>query len=263
VVLGASLASEPGGGRDRLLAIGRFAAGAAGPLFVLGAYQTAAFGGPFASGYAHVADPTFAAGMAEGLLGVGLPRPSVFVAQLFGPSRGLFYLSPVLLLAVFGLYRGLRAPGTRRPAAVATVMVLLFALLSAGYYMWWGGAALGPRHLIPALPFLCLGFAWLGPGRRRFWLFVALLVVAVANQLAGTAVSPHAPPDIDLVREHVWGHFLRGEVALYPGSSNLGLMVGLRGAASLLPLLVLWALGVWTVLGALTTPAGGAGKDRA
>jgi MFS family permease len=255
VLLVALLASSP---RGRWAAGLRFAAGAAGPVLVLLVYQTACFGRPWSAGYAHLADPTFAAGMSGGVLGVGLPRPTALATIFFGRSRGLFYLAPVLLLAAVGLGRGLLRPKTRPLALPATAIVAAFALLSAGYYMWWGGAALGPRHFIPALPFLCLGFTWMGGDRRLRALFFVLLVISVVNQLGATAVSPLAPPGVDLLVEYTYPRLARGELALYPGSTNLGLLLGLRGLASLVPLLALWALGAWTVLGALppASPAG-------
>lgn len=230
-----------------------FVAGVLPPVLVLLGYQWAAFGSPLSTGYAHVADPEFAAGMSRGVLGVGWPRPSALAGMFFGRARGLFYLAPVLLLAVVGLARGVAHPPTRARAITATAIVLAFALLSAGYYMWWGGAALGPRHFVPALPFLCLGFAWLAPGARPAVAvtFAVLLVVSVANQLAGVAVSPLAPPDVDLLFGHSWGNLARGRLAIYPGSTNLGLLLGLPGPFSLAPLGLLWALGIWSFLSAV------------
>jgi hypothetical protein len=231
--------------------LARFATGALPPLAALLAYQTAAFGGPFSTGYAHLADPDFAAGMSQGLLGVGLPSPKVLLAMLFGRSRGLFYLSPVAMVALVGLGRGLARPESRGRALLPAALVLAFALLSAGYYMWWGGAALGPRHFIPALPFLMLGLLWLPDGPRWQDLLLVTLAVSLVSVLGATAVSPLAPPGVDLLFEYTYPRLWRGDVALYPGSSNFGLLLGLPGLASLLPLLGLWALGAWAVVTAL------------
>jgi hypothetical protein len=228
-----------------------------GPLLALAAYQTAAFGVPWSTGYAHVANPTFAAGMAHGVLGVGWPRPTVLLLLLVGRTRGLLYVAPVLALAFVGLVRGVRAPESRRRALSAGAIVVAFLLMNAGYYMWWGGAALGPRHVIPALPFLCLGFAWLpaqwlpgGPTAAeppaRQWpldLFVVLLAVSVVNQLAAVAVSPLVPPGVEVLFAHTYARLVRGEIAILPGSTNLGMLLGLRGVISLLPLLVAWGVG--------------------
>lgn len=238
-----------------------FLAGAAGPLLVLLAYQHLAFGDALRPGYAYVERPEFAEGMSQGVMGVGLPRPNVLLQILVGRSRGLLYLSPVLALGFVGLARWLRRRDRDRgPALLAALIVAFFLLMNAGYYMWHGGAAIGPRHMIPALPFLCLGvpFAAPRPGRVTTGLLAGLLAISIANQLAATLVDPAAPLVPDVLRDHVWAHLLRGEVAVPWGAGNLGALMGLPGAASVLPLAVLWALGLAVLLPTLTRTPGGA-----
>ena len=84
---------------------------------------------------------------------------------------------------------------------------------------WWGlmideeygGSAFGPRHLIPALPFLCLGIPF-ALGRGRALVLGLLLVPSIVNQLAATAVEPSAPMVTDLLRDYLYPHLLRGDV---------------------------------------------------
>jgi hypothetical protein len=224
-------------------------AGAPLPLAALAAYQAAAFGGPLRSGYAFVSRPEFAEGMSHGLFGIGLPRPGVLAALLVGRSRGLLYTAPVLLLAFVGLGRRLvdDVRARRGEAPLAAAVVLFFLLATAGYYMWYGGSALGPRMVIPSLPFLCLGlpFAFRRP---RPLIVGVLLALSVVNQLAATAVEPSAPLVDDVLGGYVYPHLLRGEVPLVPGASNAGAIFHLRGPASLLPLLALWAVALRMLL---------------
>src|SRR5439155_3279064 len=185
----------------------------------------------------------FAERMSRGLMGSGWPRPGALLALLVGRSRRLLYTAPVLLLAFLGLARRTVADVRARRAEgpLAAALVLYFVLMTAGYYMWHGGSAFGPRHLIPALPFLCLGlpFAFRRP---RPVLFAVLLTVSVLNQLAATAVEPAAPLVADVLRDYLYPHLLRGEIPLVPGASNLGALFHLRGLPSLLPLIVLCGL---------------------
>jgi hypothetical protein len=249
----AGYAAARAGRGHRLSSLALFAAAAAPCGLALAAYQYAAFGSPWSTGYAHVADPRFAAGMSHGLLGVSLPRPAVLAAMLVGRERGLLYVSPVLALGLAGLARGVLAAGRfRREAVTAAAIVGAFLLMSAGYYMWWGGSALGPRHVVPALPFLVFGLGWMVPaGRAGRIALIALLAISAANQLLATAVSPLAPFGPDVLFEHVYPAFFRGRVAILPGSANVGMLLGLRGPASLLPLVLLWGLALRAILASL------------
>jgi hypothetical protein len=243
---------------NRLRGLLWLSAGAAPALLALAVYQLAAFGSPLATGYNHLHNPDFAQGMGRGLLGVSWPRPAALFGMLLGGSRGLLYISPVLALAFLGLVVALVRRIDRPLWTAAVAVVAAFFLMSAGYYMWWGGAALGPRHVVPALPFLALGLpaavlAGKSGGARRavLILLLLLLVVSVVNQTAAVAVSALVPSAGDVLREHVYPPLLRGKVAVLGGSANAGLLLGLRGPASLLPLLALWLLGfraVWSGL---------------
>ena len=126
----------------------------------------------------------------------------------------------------------------------------------------------GPRHLAPAIPFLCLGLAPLW-SRGKVALRVAiaaLALVGAAQSLAAVAVT--AQPPVDFKRpmsQLVWPAFFAGDVAVNPQSIdergadprrlrqgthhaawNLGQLAGLPGLWSLAPLGVLLAgAGVW------------------
>ena len=250
---------------ERLRGLALLALGAAPALLALGLYQLAAFGNPLSTGYAHLSNRTFAEGMSHGLLGVSWPRPAALAGMLFGRSRGLLYIAPVLVLGPVGLAVAIaRRPDRTAFILCASVVAVLF-LMSAGYYMWWGGSALGPRHVVPSLPFLSVGIpmatlCWRSPRVRavaRIMLAV-LLVVSVINQTAAIAVSALAPFEVDILREHVYRPLLQGRVALASGSANAGMLLRLRGPLSLLPLVVVWLLGFRAIAAGLA-PADGDG----
>jgi hypothetical protein len=257
VLAGISLLSRPG---RRVARAGAIALGALPGLVLLGAYHQAAFGSPFAVGYRYEVLPVFQESMGTGFLGVHVPSPRIATELLFGPYRGLFFASPVLLLAVTGLARLLRDPRRRAEAAAAILVFAYYLLVNAGYSTWHGGWAIGPRHLVPAIPFLGLGVAAeLGRGRR---LAPALGAVSVLLMLAATSVQPEVPEDIrNPWFDHILPRFARGELSVgeqgfdepYPARKDpavpdrwdaflAGEAIGLRGHLALLPVVAVWLL---------------------
>ncbi len=213
---------------------------------LLAGYHLAAFGHPLKTGYDFVYLAEFAEGMRVNY-GIHAPQPAVLQELLFGRFRGLFYLAPVLLLAAWGLLVQALSPAskdmskstwpTRQVAVVALLVIGFYLALNSGYYMWDGGASLGPRHCVPMLPFLALGLVpalQLVPGAVRI-----LGVVSAAQMLAAAAAAPEAPQFGDPLWGHAWPQLLAWQTG-YGGATNLGRLLGLPGALSLLPLLALW-----------------------
>ena len=205
---------------------------------VLGGYHTVAFGAPLATGYDFVYREEFAQGM-EIRYGLGLPDPEVALALLFGSFRGLFHLSPVCVLATWGLLRGLRDRAHRSLYAVALLVFVYFWLLNAGYYMWDGGASAGPRHMVPALGFLCLGLV---PAMRSVpKATLVLLLVSLAQSLLLASASPEVAQHGDPLWEFAIGRLLEAVPSANTGHTNLGLLLGLPGVLSVVPLVAAWA----------------------
>ncbi|MGH1346734.1 MAG: hypothetical protein ACRBN8_34525 [Nannocystales bacterium] len=204
---------------------------------ILAGYHTIAFGSPLATGYDFVYREEFAAGMAV-RYGLGVPDPHVALELLFGSFRGLFYLSPVCLLAAWGLAQGvLRSPHRARFGAAACV-ALYFWLLNAGYYMWDGGASAGPRHMVPALGFLMLGLVPVLRTVPRAGL--VLLGVSVFQSLLLAAASPEVAQHGDPLWEFALGRLAEAAPSANTGHTNLGLLLGLPGVLSVVPLLGAW-----------------------
>ena len=233
--------------------------GAAATALVLFAYNVAAFGAPLRLGYQYVEG---FAGMDEGFLGITTPRPSFLQEILFGESRGLVPLAPVLAVSPIGFVLLWRRPEARLPTLAAAAVVGYYVLFNASYFYWNGGNSYGPRHLGAALPFMCLGLAplWSIP---RWWLRAGLLLLtAYGFCLSAMAVSTLVllPGDVGApVRERILPAFASGELALNPqtfletGQStrpdnpllsawNVGQRLGLDGHASLIPLALAWCV---------------------
>ena len=133
--------------------------GALIPLSITLAYNAAIYGNPLTLGYAHESSDTFNEGMAAGLMGIYLPRRSVLYHITLDPKFGLFWQSPVLLLAPVGYIATLMGRRYRAEALLSAYAVSAMLLMNAGYYLWWGGHAFGPRFIIPALPFFVVPLA--------------------------------------------------------------------------------------------------------
>jgi 4-amino-4-deoxy-L-arabinose transferase-like glycosyltransferase len=127
------------------------------------------------------------------VLGVfGLPRPEILWQLLFGTRRGLFLTSPVLLLAFAGLFRLLRNRERRAEGLLFFSCFALLWLVNSAFREWHAGFSLGPRYLIPALPFVCLPLATVFRSWPRTTIAVAALSALIV--IGATAVDAQPPP---------------------------------------------------------------------
>lgn len=251
--------------------LGWLVLGMAGPGLALAAYHAVVFGSPFALPYDFSTQPHRSQGF---FMGLGVPQWTALQHILFTDYRGLFYTAPWLLLGVPGAVLLARRPRLRAEAAVCISVTLLFVWLNASLVDWQGGWAMGPRYLVPALPFLAVlaaGTALWTPRARGARLatgigLAALVGWSVFHMLVGTAVKPEVPVHIRRpFAQFLLERFYRGELAVNTQSIdaiapsrtgerfawNLGELAGLDGLASLVPLAiaVLAALGwlAWAV----------------
>jgi len=228
----------------------------------LGAYHAAAFGHPLALPYEFVLQEHRRMGW---FMGIAAPDPRVMGALLVGRYRGLFFGSPWLVAGIPGLVV-LARRRFRAEAITCGGIVLAYLLLNAGLVDWHGGWAMGPRYLIPAIPFLAVGamglvLAWpAGTPARRMLASVggAAVAVSFALMLMGTAVRPDVPltiarPFTQFVIPSFWhgrvarsNHAIDGEgVSGARAAWNLGHLVGLDRLPTLLPLAAWMALTGW------------------
>ena len=241
-VLGAWTCSGAGA-RQAATRAGRLVLGGALPLAVLAAYNTACFGAPWRTGYHHVVFDTFVEGHARGLMGVGWPQAEALWGVWFSPSRGLAVVAPVSVAGVVGLVAAVRQRRSDRALAGLCLSFLALLLANSGYYMWWGGASAGPRHLLPVLPVLAVGVAtaWEWPAARPVVTVLGVLSAAVMVLFA--AVGIEAPEHGPVLTRYLFSAFSEGRLAAHAGASNLGVRLGLPVAGSLGPLLA------WLLLG--------------
>ena len=107
----------------------------------------------------------------------------VLLRLLIGLQRGLFWASPVLLLAFPGIRQLWKdGPQGRRHLLLFGGWFLAGLLLNASFNGWHGGNAIGPRYLIlclPAILILAAHFPAATPARQWFALALALASAAL------------------------------------------------------------------------------------
>lgn len=231
-----------------LLRIGWLALGSAPFLALLALYDRAAYGTLFPTGYEH--STLWQDRHSEGFLSLTYPKPDALWGITFGDFRGLFFLSPVLLLALPGFIYWWRTRRDRAAWWVTLWAVVIFLLFNAASAMWWGGFAVGPRYLLPMLPFCCYPIGALIPIFVRQWRVATVAGVAATASLVHVWMQLLAgqgyPPDTirQPLTEYVLPHLVAGDVA-----RNVGMAVGLHGIWSIGPLII--ALGVlmgWSLI---------------
>lgn len=231
----------------------RFALGGLPAGILLLVYQFVCFGSPL------VTAVEVSEGFTEPGLLFGVFRPPSLEALwglTCGDHRGLFFVSPVLLLAFAGVFRM-----TRSELALIGGIMAVFLFAIASFNQWSGGWAFGPRYLLPIVPLMGIPMLYVR-GRAAAVAGVLLGVVSFGMQLIATAVDPMPSSDIrGPVQDYLLPRFLAGDTAVNPqsideivphdqyppgshqstwASFNLGeLLVGRTDTVSLVPI-VLW-----------------------
>ncbi len=225
-----------------LMSIGGFL-----PLAIMGAYHNAIFGTPFTLAYQHLVNPVWKERFSVGVLSANSFQIEFLWGLTFSPYRGLFFAAPVLLAAVVGFGLLARQADKRAEWLVSLAIVVGLLFIYSSSPEWFGGYGVASRYLVPMLPFLVWPLAAVfdriererAPVRRGLSGLIFILVIAsiVATWSLTVGGQYYAPEDIvNPLFEYSWPHIAAGDVA-----RNWGMIMGLPGAWSLLPLLGLVA----------------------
>jgi hypothetical protein len=176
---------------DRVRRAGAYAAGAvlgAAPMLAFNAW---AFGNPLKLAYSDaVAFPGRSGhdvlGLnSDGFFGITVPRFDSAFDLLFA-GRGLIVMTPIILMAVIGVF--LMRRKHRAEANTILAIAAVYFIYNSGYWLPYGGGTPGPRFLIPALPFVAVGLAY---AYRRFpALTIGMAIPSAFFMLVGTLTYP-------------------------------------------------------------------------
>lgn len=192
---------------------------------------------------------------ASGLAGLAWPpAPAALWGLSFSPYRGLLFLCPFLLLSVPGYVLWLRRQAPE--ALVSMALPAGYFVMICMYPVWSAGHSVGPRFLIPSLPFLCLPLAYVLDRYPRVRpIFLMLIAAACLNvwiqTLAG--VGYPAPQFANPLLDYSVPALEHGTIRASLGSLFTAPLGQAHSPTSLFPLVVLlagwtaWVLrpGVW------------------
>lgn len=214
----------------------RLMLGAIPSLLLIPIYDWICTGNPLSLPYSH--EVVFK-GMHQGFFGIHSPDTGNAFELLFSPTRGLFFWSPFLLLALVG-YPTLYSK-SRRLLFLCYWVPFFQVLIISGYFFIRGGSTLGPRFLSPIVPLLILPAAI---GNSRLPRVGSILAAAsIAATGIGTLIDARPPGENPLV-DFYFPQFLKGHF-----THNFGEFVGLKGFWSIMPLIFFGAaVIVWCLL---------------
>lgn len=204
------------------------------PGVLLMAYNFAIFHTPLPVGYEY--SELYQEQHGTGFLSLTYPHAEALWGITFGSYRGLFYVAPVLLLAALGLWAWWRLKQNLAEWLVCLWATLSFLLFNGSSVMWQGGFSIGPRYLVPMIPFLALGLgAFALRWGRSIWVRAATAILALwsfivvwAETIGGQNFPDWRPVPLF---NYSLPYLVGGNIA-----RNLGMALGLRGWFSLIPL---------------------------
>lgn len=239
--------------RDKVRSAALFIAGMV-PMAVLAViYNLLAFGNALATGYNYVNSAWYHSHAKGGLFGLsdpssyGVQAPSLYsLWQItFGTYRGIFLISPVLLLAIVGAFFMWRRKDVRPEFWLCVVVVVLYFLMDASRGVdqngWSGGSSVASRHLTPMLPFMIIPivFGFQSVWFRRVFVLLGTVSVAIVFTIVSTSGLFTFTDQNPLMKE-AFPDFFGGRIGANWGATWFA-SYGVTRALSLIPLFVIIA----------------------
>lgn len=164
-----------------------FLLGGSPGLLLLAWYHTVVFGSPLTHPYRWSA---FAGVQTE-----AQPLTTMFDAfqvqnlfEVFFHGRGFVMATPIVILGLLGLVAMIRAKAQWEVGLVGLTVFLVFLMIPLFWGQPWGGDSPGARYMLPALPFVAPGVAYVWTRSGRIGRFC--LGVSVVTMVAATFTNP-------------------------------------------------------------------------
>ncbi len=235
------------------------------PLIIINIlYDIATFRSPIPLGYQYSIWASVV--NVQGFMGISLPSLRVAGELLFGTFRGLFLISPFLIFAIPGLFMMWRQKPEQRSIVILITLILLgFLGYGSGYIVWWGGASVGARLLIPMLPFMVIPIIFVL--NRWFNTILGRMIIGVSmiagllntwvQSITAYGLPGDAPRELLATYKNLIEYNRHTIILVNEGKTinplvdfaipamqkgavayNYGMQLGLKGLASLVPLIV-------------------------
>lgn len=210
---------------------------------VILAYNAWITGNPLTMVYSYVSDAQFA--QMRDALGFRAPSWVALWGLSAGASRGLLYYAPAMIPALLAFIQKKRESARIDGLRSTAFAYLLFSLgLFASYYMWQGGWAYGPRHLIPAA--MLLGYALAKARAFDFYprltaalAFIGFSAAMIAKMTVKYMISEqYGNPVVD----YIWPQFVAGK---WNADALPTRLWGLSAGASVSIFALAISFGVW------------------
>lgn len=179
-----------------------------------------------------------------GFISLTYPKLDALAELMFGVHRGLFLISPFLLLCLPGFFFFARAVKWRAEFFVCLWSVASFWMFNSSSAMWQGGFAVGPRYLLPMLPFMVMPIPFVLERVRAVWARVGIGLLFFFS-LLGVWILTLGGQEFPQYQTNPWFEYSLPHLWIGDVARNLGMLFNLRGVASLLPLILV--LGILTV----------------
>ncbi|MDD5688054.1 MAG: hypothetical protein PHE88_09520 [Elusimicrobia bacterium] len=167
--------------------IGKYLTGIIPSLLILGIYNKLCFGNPFLIGYNYESVSQFRSEMSKGLFGITTFNFNNFFKITISSYRGLFFYSPWLIFVFLGVKTFYST--YKKEFFLFSTIIIYFFILCASYWNINGGEIIGPRILLPMLPFLVV-FAGFAKKTRGLYLLILLSFIIIFSVVSSDIHLP-------------------------------------------------------------------------